>query len=169
MPGRLCNNDRQVCDPNAECVRLADYDQFVCQCQPGYTGDGYTCTGRRRPPNDCLLHCNDLTAFIILLEAPKFEGSFLIASQGMSIVRMPLQALRGDLGRPIVMQPLQTAVGVDIDCTAGHIYWSDVSRKVIKRSNYNGSNVEVFIKDGKVADGTICPISNIPTEFSTSK
>ena len=32
------------CDPNAECLDLPD--GFVCQCRVGYTGNGFTCTGK---------------------------------------------------------------------------------------------------------------------------
>ncbi|GAB6025426.1 hypothetical protein CHUAL_011172 [Chamberlinius hualienensis] len=121
VAGRSCN-DQYDCDPNADCVPLSNTQYYVCQCLTGYVGNGASCA-----------------------EAPKFEGNFLLASQGMTIVRLPLQAARGDHGKPVIMQPNQMVIGIDVDCGAGHVYWTDVAGRSIKKANYDGSNAGVFI------------------------
>ena len=32
-----------ICGENAECVNTEG--NYICQCDPGFTGDGYNCTG----------------------------------------------------------------------------------------------------------------------------
>ena len=45
-----------MCDENAECH---DTDgSYWCQCRPGFTGDGYNCTGVLR--NVCIIIINVL-------------------------------------------------------------------------------------------------------------
>lgn len=39
-------------------------------------------------------------------------------------------------------------VGVDKDCSRGRIYWSDIVARQILSANYNGTDKQVFIKDG---------------------
>ena len=41
-----CADGTDNCDDNAECTNTPD--GFTCACNPGYTGDGVTCTGRGR-------------------------------------------------------------------------------------------------------------------------
>lgn len=39
-------------------------------------------------------------------------------------------------------------VGVDKDCSRGRIYWSDIVARQILSANYNGTDKQIFIKDG---------------------
>lgn len=39
-------------------------------------------------------------------------------------------------------------IGVDKDCSRGRVYWSDISSQQIFSANYNGTDKQVFIKDG---------------------
>lgn len=108
------------------CVTNAER-KYICECQPGYVGNGTVC----RP-------------------SPKHEGNFLLLNQGKATLRIPFDASKRNLAKLTHINEYQTAVGLDIDCLVGRVYWSDISRRVIKSSAYNGSNVTDFIKDGDI-------------------
>ena len=38
-----CAADIDTCDTNASCMNVGG--SFTCTCNPGYSGDGLTCTG----------------------------------------------------------------------------------------------------------------------------
>ena len=40
---------------------------------------------------------------------------------------MPFDATPAKKGVPIVVEPFQTATGVDADCLRGRLYWSDTT------------------------------------------
>jgi hypothetical protein len=40
----------------------------------------------------------------------------------------------------------QLATGIDLDCSTGHVYWTDTTSKTIRRSNMDGSGSEVFLE-----------------------
>lgn len=63
---------------------------------------------------------------------------------------MPITSGTQQKGELVVMEAHQTAVGIDIDCYNGYVYWTDVAQAKIKRSRYNGSNVEVFLHEGNI-------------------
>lgn len=81
---------------------------------------------------------------------PQNEGEFLLFNQGMSVLKMPLEVKVKDKGKIIVMEPFQTAVGIDIDCLNGYVYWTDVAQAKIKRARYNGSDIEVVLDQGRL-------------------
>ena len=39
-----CGTDQSNCDPNAQCTNVPG--SFHCNCLPGFTGDGTSCTGK---------------------------------------------------------------------------------------------------------------------------
>ncbi|XP_013792157.1 stabilin-2-like, partial [Limulus polyphemus] len=119
-------NTVENCDRNAQCTYDSSSNRYQCKCNPGYSGDGKSCQ---------------------LEEAtPKFEGESLLFAQGMSLLQMPFNPTRNNPGKLVLMEPYQTAIGVTTDCQKGHVYWTDVAHRVIRRANYDGSNSEVFIK-----------------------
>lgn len=122
---KTCHVDPYICDVHATCVVNADR-QYVCECNDGYTGNGTVCK-----------------------ISPKHEGNFLLLNQGMATLRVPFVPTPRDMGRPIQIQYYQMAIGLDIDCYEGRVYWSDITGKAIKSSTYNGTDFENFLEDGK--------------------
>lgn len=76
-------------------------------------------------------------------ERPKYESGFLLVSQGVVIVRVPLN---GKFVRPISVASM--AIGLDKDCVEGRVYWGDISAKKIFSSKYDGTDSRAFIVDG---------------------
>lgn len=66
----------------------------------------------------------------------------------MATLRVPLEHKTSSMNRPIQIKTYQTAVGLDIDCLEGRVYWSDVSGRAIRSALFNGSNKIDFIKEG---------------------
>ena len=52
---------------------------------------------------------------------PEFKDSYLIASQGMALMKVPFNATRYNPGVPIYMQASMTATSLDIDCLKGKV------------------------------------------------
>lgn len=67
----------------------------------------------------------------------------------MGTIKIPFEPTRDNPGKFIYNKVYQMAVGLDIDCLTGKVYWSDINGKVIRRAFYNGSDVEDFITHGK--------------------
>ncbi|XP_035205649.1 nidogen-1-like [Stegodyphus dumicola] len=63
----------------------------------------------------------------------------------MSLLRVPTTPSKSNPGQLLLMEPNQTPVGLATDCQQGHLYWADASLKVIRRANYNGSEVSMII------------------------
>lgn len=117
---RSCGEDKSVCDRNADCQYNYQYKEYLCHCHYGFIGDGYQCD-----------------------PAPVHEGDYLLFSQGMTILRMALATgpnIRP--GYPLISKAHQIAVGLDVDCLNGYIYWSDVHSGTIHKAPYNGSSSE---------------------------
>ena len=78
---------------------------------------------------------------------PKHEGNFLLISHGMSILRAPIHpsSSSSSISRPIYVQVFQSAVGIDIDCHSGRVYWSDVNGRSLRSAKYDGSDVRTFL------------------------
>jgi hypothetical protein len=55
------------------------------------------------------------------LGIPEFKDSYLIASQGMALMKVPFNASRYNPGVPIYMQASMTATSLDIDCLKGKV------------------------------------------------
>ncbi|KAF4521231.1 hypothetical protein B566_EDAN005442 [Ephemera danica] len=120
VPSITCDQDRSICDENAECI--PENRQYVCRCRDGFAGDGLTCRA-----------------------AQSHEGQFLLLNQGMATLRIPFKPTFNNRGRPIQIQYYQTAVGIDIDCLEGRVYWGDVNGKTIKSCKYDGADRENFL------------------------
>ncbi|XP_067119899.1 nidogen [Centruroides vittatus] len=128
-PIATCHENPYLCDYNAECIYTTS--GYVCQCKSGYTGDGTTCN-----------------------VAPRHEGNFLVFAQGMSLLQMPYNPTKQDQGKLLLMEAYQTAVGMDVDCQEGYIYWTDISHKAIRRVKYDGSESEIiFTREVKSPEG----------------
>ncbi|GBL93573.1 Nidogen-1 [Araneus ventricosus] len=125
---RSCREDRYLCDRNAECVPYDATGDYVCRCHQGFIGDGSTCT-----------------------PAPQHSGGYLVFAHGMSLLRVPTLPTKSNPGQLLLMEPNQTPVGLTTDCQMGHLYWADASLKVIRRANYNGSDVTMTISNGMVS------------------
>lgn len=78
------------------------------------------------------------------IERQQHDSGFLLVSQGVVIVRIPLN---GKNVRPISVASM--AIGLDKDCVEGRIYWGDISAKKIISAKYDGSDVKPFITEGK--------------------
>lgn len=119
-----CHVDPTLCDTQATCVTDASR-RYICQCNTGFVGNGTIC--RKNPTHD---------------------GNFLLLNQGVATLKIPFEASKKNLGRPIQIRQFQTAVGLDIDCYEGRVFWSDISGRAIRSSGYNGSNKSDFITQG---------------------
>lgn len=61
---------------------------------------------------------------------------------------MPFQPTSTDRGRPIIMQPYQQAIGIDIDCSENKVYWSDITGGNIYSADFAGHQLTALIKNG---------------------
>lgn len=119
MPNLPCNEHPSQCDPNADCIYQNHLDRHSCECRNHFMGDGLTCS-----------------------PMPSYDGDYLIFAQGMSLLRLPLTPTNENPGQLLITKSHSTPVSLDVDCVAGHIYWSDVSSRKIYRAPYNGSVIE---------------------------
>lgn len=53
-------------------------------------------------------------------------------------------------GKPIQVSYYQMAIGIDIDCSKGRVYWTDIAGKAIKSSEYNGTKVATVLDNGNI-------------------
>lgn len=81
--------------------------------------------------------------------APHHSGGYLVFAHGMSLLRVPTTPTKNNPGQLLLMEPNQTPVGLATDCQQGYLYWADASLKVIRRANYNGSDVTMIISKSK--------------------
>ncbi|XP_015172869.1 PREDICTED: nidogen-2 isoform X3 [Polistes dominula] len=121
LPQSSCKRDPSLCSPNASCVPAGD-NNFACVCNDGYTGDGTNCRTR-----------------------PKHDANFLLVNQGMATLRIPFVPTPDNLGSPIHIAYTQMSIAVDIDCSSGKAYSSDITGNRILELSYNGSIADVFI------------------------
>lgn len=153
------------CHPNAICTPTDS--SYQCVCSEGYVGDGYSCTldaTCRNDPYMCDMHASCLKrsgAYACECNTgyygngsycalnPRQAGNFLIASDGTTVYKVTFGGSPRDYGTPINSAVYQIAVGVDVDCETGRIYWGDVVSNTIKRSAYDGSGLESFLANGK--------------------
>lgn len=166
--GRACNiaND---CSIDAVCT-MTEYG-FECVCKEGFTGDGYTCTPEpncRNIPHLCDEHASCLVKndeYICECNAgyngngsycqlnPRKPGNFLITSDSMFVYKVPFDSGSREFAVPINVAMNQIAIGMDVDCQTGRIYWGDLYNKVIKSSAYDGSAFEHFLETDIEAEG----------------
>ncbi|EDW61724.1 nidogen [Drosophila virilis] len=154
IPCNLRNN----CGIHATCEPTEDPANYTCQCNAGYRGDGYVCIEEQNCLNNPTLcdmnaKCHSTNSGLVCVCNPGFYGNgsvcferqqhdsnFLIVSQGVVIVRVPLN------GRDV--QPIKVAsmaIGLDKDCVEGRVYWGDISAKKIISAKYDGTDERIFI------------------------
>lgn len=124
IPEATCRNDPNMCDLHASCLKR--HDSYICECNAGYSGNG----------SQCNLN-------------PRKAGNFLVASDGASVYRVPFQVTSRDFATPLNSGISQIAVGIDVDCEVGRIYWGDVVSYAIKTAAYDGSDASLFLSEGE--------------------
>ncbi|XP_035915634.1 nidogen [Anopheles stephensi] len=152
-------NVRNNCGLHASCVpSYRDQSTYECTCNQGFFGDGFVCTPERNCANipslcdqnarcesttngyQCI--CND--GFIgngsVCNTAHRLDDGFLLISQGVANIRVPLN---GGQGYPVTMALM--SIGLDRDCAEGRIYWSDIHAKQIVSAKYDGTDQKPFI------------------------
>ncbi|XP_059051418.1 nidogen-like [Achroia grisella] len=163
-------NELNDCSIDAICTPVES--TYQCQCREGYIGDGYTCTleeNCRTIPNWCDSHASCLKrgdAYECVCNSgyngngsvcqlnPRQNGNFLVVSDGASVYRVPFHTNTRQYPTPINSAIYQTAVGVDVDCERGTIYWGDVIGNSIKSAAYDGSGFNYFLpNDVKAPEG----------------
>ncbi|XP_047530090.1 nidogen [Vanessa atalanta] len=158
--GKTCDvaND---CSPNAICTTTEA--SYQCICREGYFGDGYTCNAEMNCRTNIYL-CDSHASCLKTSEGyececntgyngngtyceinPRQSGNFLVASDGASVYRVPFKVTPREFATPLNSAIYQIAVGIDVDCLTGRIYWGDVGASAIKRTSYDGSNFEQFL------------------------
>lgn len=90
------------------------------------------------------------------IERQQHDSGFLLVSQGVVIVRVPLN---GKNVRPISVASM--AIGLDKDCVAGRIYWGDISTKKIISAKYDGTDVKPFITEGEFKNALLFCLKQI--------
>ncbi|XP_039956515.1 nidogen [Bactrocera tryoni] len=153
-------NVRNNCGVHATCEPTDDPARYECQCNAGFHGDGYVCVEDKNCLNTpqmcdmnakCLSTNNGLVCVCnqgfygngsLCLERQQHESGFLLVSQGVVIVRVPLN---GKNVKPISVASM--AIGLDKDCVEGRVYWGDISSKKIVSAKYDGTDLKTFISD----------------------
>lgn len=73
----------------------------------------------------------------------------------MATFKIPFEPTKTNPGKLLHRKHYQMAIGLDIDCLAGRVYWSDVNGKAIRSSSYNESKTTDFITNGKCRNSRI--------------
>ncbi|XP_046419384.1 nidogen isoform X1 [Neodiprion fabricii] len=129
LPESSCRRDSSLCSVDATCVPAGE-NQFTCVCNAGFTGNGADCR-----------------------TIPQFDSNILLINQGVAMLKIPFFPTPNNPGSPIAITSSQVAEGLDIDCSAGRAYWSDISGNKISSMMYNGSDSQVFVTDVSAAEG----------------
>ncbi|KAH8272873.1 hypothetical protein KR018_006184 [Drosophila ironensis] len=151
-------NVRNTCGIHATCEPTEDPANYECQCIAGYRGDGYVCIEEQNCLNNPTLcdmnaQCRSTNSGLVCvcnqgfygngsvcLERQQHDSDFLIVSQGVVIVRVPLN------GRNVLpISVASMAIGLDKDCVEGRVYWGDISAKKIVSAKYDGTDARPFI------------------------
>uniref|UniRef100_A0A182JJM2 Nidogen n=1 Tax=Anopheles atroparvus TaxID=41427 RepID=A0A182JJM2_ANOAO len=114
-PERNCANIPSMCDPNARCESTTS--GYQCICKDGFLGNGSVCN-----------------------TAHRLDDGFLLISQGVANIRVPLN---GGRSFPVTMAFM--SIGLDRDCAEGRIYWSDIAAQQILSAKYDGTDQKPFI------------------------
>ncbi|XP_055332728.1 nidogen-like [Paramacrobiotus metropolitanus] len=125
-----CYHHPEQCDKNAACIPVKNGASFQCNCLSGYEGDGRTCR-----------------ALVVT------RGGFLVFTQGMSIMKLPVDRSSADRGGQVAILPGQTAVGIAVDCADSNIYWSDIAGHTINKARYDGTGTEAVLRNIMSAEG----------------
>lgn len=177
--GRRCRqadvpcNQVNNCDSNAQCIYNPDYQSYTCICNRGFEGDGKYCRTRevidcRRDPRMCSQYAECIRGRDDTYECACksgyrgdgkrcdriiIEGNSLIYAQGNKIMRVNADERSGDNGQIVAYEPGMLAVGVEIDCKEGDIYWTDAAKGVIKKSKFNGGEMQNVLNGMKSPEG----------------
>lgn len=94
--------------------------------------------------------CNVIYLVVYYVELFLLDGdASLIFSKGNSIQRMSLPPRPNNIG-VIYQKAGAVHVGVDYDCVDQTVYWTEVTKGVIVRAKYDGSDMEVVINSGEI-------------------
>nr|XP_040583540.1 nidogen-like [Lepeophtheirus salmonis] len=118
-----CSEIPSICHARAECVKNAYNEEYHCECTDNFIGDG--------------LHCEVI---------PEHDGNFIFMAHGMALMKVPFSASKSNPAMPIFIGAGEMATGIDVDCITGKVYWTDTVGKRIRRSNYDGTQVETFLE-----------------------
>ncbi|KAK3773540.1 hypothetical protein RRG08_022252 [Elysia crispata] len=166
-------NQVDNCHSNAECLYNPDVAAYQCRCSRGYEGDGTYC--RRKQINDCRRDprlCSSYAdcrpgrdeAYVCVCQ-PGYRGdgarcdrvvtagNSLVYAQGNKIMRVSADELSGDNGQIIAYEQGMLAVGVEVDCKEGDVYWTDAAKGVIKKSKLDGTDMKNVINGMKSPEG----------------
>jgi len=91
-----------------------------------------------------------LTDFFVLAANPAVSDgdASLIYSKGNSIQRMSPPPRPNNVG-VIYQRAGAMHVGVEYDCVDQRVYWTEVTKGIIVRAKYDGSDMEVIVKSGR--------------------
>ncbi|XP_035811393.2 low-density lipoprotein receptor-related protein 2a isoform X1 [Amphiprion ocellaris] len=163
------NSDEKGCGIN-ECtdpsIHHCDHNctdtptSFICTCRPGYRlmSDGKTCDDINEcaeSPSVCSQVCENTVGSYVCKCAPGFlrepDGRSCRQNSNISPYlifsnRYYLRNLSTDgQAYSLILQGLTSVVAMDFDRVDKRLYWIDVSRRVIERMFFNGSNREVVV------------------------
>ncbi|XP_058796968.1 nidogen [Phymastichus coffea] len=165
-------NDVNTCARNAVCGYNQTSASYACVCLPGYHGDGYRCTQRlscRQNPTLCSRDASCLPLTVDKFSCvckhgfvgdgidchprPDHESNFLLVNQGMATHKLPFSPSSDQPGNPIHLTNFRMAIAVDIDCSRGIVYTSDITGNKITSMAYNGSKSELFLGQVSSSEG----------------
>nr|CAD7429100.1 unnamed protein product [Timema monikensis] len=131
LPDYSCQQDPNLCSRDASCV-LGPTGAHTCVCNQGYVGDGSKCKA-----------------------ASKYEGNFLLVSQGMATLRIPFKPKGRDVPRPISIQYFQMAIGgspegVSVDWVSRNLYWTDSSKDTLEVAGLDSQLRKTLVTEGLV-------------------
>nr|CAD7444675.1 unnamed protein product [Timema bartmani] len=130
-PDYSCQQNPNLCSRDASCV-LGPTGAHTCVCNQGYVGDGSKCKA-----------------------ASKYEGNFLLVSQGMATLRIPFKPKGRDVPRPISIQYFQMAIGgspegVSVDWVSRNLYWTDSSKDTLEVAGLDSQLRKTLVSEGLV-------------------
>ncbi|TKS67243.1 Low-density lipoprotein receptor-related protein 2 [Collichthys lucidus] len=163
------NSDEKGCGIN-ECtdptIHHCDHNctdtptSFICTCRPGYRlmSDSKTCDDINEcaeTPSVCSQVCENTVGSYVCKCAPGFlrepDGHSCRQNSNISPYlifsnRYYLRNLSTDgHAYSMILQGLTSVVAMDFDRVDKRLYWIDVSRRMIERMYFNGSNREVVV------------------------
>ncbi|KAJ7345670.1 hypothetical protein JRQ81_001620, partial [Phrynocephalus forsythii] len=130
-PGHRLMSNKRSCDDIDECAETPSVcsqicentvGSYICKCAPGYLRepDGKTCRQN-----------SNLSPYLI------FSNRYYLRN-----------LTTGGQSYSLILQGLGNVVALDFDRVEKRLYWIDVSRRVIERMFFNGTNREIIINDG---------------------
>jgi hypothetical protein len=104
-----CALHTAACDPNAACANTAD--SYTCTCNPGYTGDGFTCQLAVHPRVECVLADPANPATSVALFGYENSGAAIVEfAVGSTLGSENQVSLNGPL--PVANQPTSFTPGI---------------------------------------------------------